>query len=75
VTCSICQSGETKRSESTYTYSRGVTVVGVRHVPADVCSQCGEAYFDVETTGRLMSIVNEILESGAEVVVQDYKAA
>ena len=75
MTCSICHSGDTSRSETTYTYTRGETVVGVRHVPADVCSQCGEAYFDQETTSRLMSIVNKILETGAEVVVQDFKAA
>jgi YgiT-type zinc finger domain-containing protein len=75
VTCSICLSGTTIRRETTYTYASGDRIIGVRHVPAVVCEQCGEAYFDEATTKLLMKIVNKVLESGAEVVVQDYEAA
>jgi YgiT-type zinc finger domain-containing protein len=67
--------GQTAPGETTFTYTHGDTVIGVRHVPAMVCPQCGEAYFDEATTDELLRKVNAILESGAEVVVSDYKAA
>ena len=44
-------------------------------VPAPVCSQCGEAYFDEATTQHIEAIVKRAQHTGVQVAVQDYAAA
>lgn len=51
-----------------------VTLV-VRGVPADICNNCGERYFDAEVTQRLLDIAREAAAAGVVVDVRDYVAA
>jgi YgiT-type zinc finger domain-containing protein len=54
--CDIC-GGARVRSLISYTvFYRGKPIV-VENVPADVCQQCGEQYFDPATVAMLQKVV------------------
>ena len=73
-TDTICKHGETQPGRTTETYELGAAVVVVRGIPAEVCSECGEAYTDSETTQRLEALVTNVRRPGA-VVIQEWQAA
>lgn len=72
--CLICRGGEVEPGTTTLTAERGATTLVLRGVPARVCSQCGEAYFDEATTKRLEEIAERVYQTGAQVAVQEYVA-
>lgn len=47
----------------------------VRDAPAEVCQQCGEAYFDSKVTSRLYEQVMQTMDSAAEVEIIHLNAA
>jgi hypothetical protein len=47
----------------------------LKRVPARVCGQCDEAYFDEATTKRIEEIAERVENAGVQVAVQDYVAA
>jgi YgiT-type zinc finger domain-containing protein len=54
--CPICRNGElASGTAETSMAHEGVTLV-VRGVPADICDNCGERYFDAEVTQRLLDL-------------------
>ena len=73
--CVICKFGTTKPSTGTITLERGSTTIVFRKVPAEVCVNCGEEYFDEDTTTRLLSIADEAASAGVQVDVREYVAA
>ena len=52
-----------------YSVDLGTTVVVVRKVPATVCDQCGERWFDDTTVELLDRIVGEARARGVQVEV------
>jgi YgiT-type zinc finger domain-containing protein len=44
MSCVLCKHGETRPGLVTVTLQRGETTVVLRHVPADVCDNCGKYY-------------------------------
>jgi YgiT-type zinc finger domain-containing protein len=74
VKCAVCKTGETKPGTTTETYELGSAVVVVRGIPADVCSECGEAYTDSPTTQRLAAIVERARAAGG-VIIQQFEPA
>ena len=56
------------------TLERNETTVVFKHVPAEVCEVCGEAYIDAATTKRLLTIVEEAARIGVQVDVRSYAA-
>lgn len=73
--CRICKYGETQPGTTTVTLERDATTVVFKHVPAEVCQTCGEAYLDAETTRQLLHIVEEAARVGVQVDVRSYAAA
>lgn len=51
--CVICKSGDVRPGSTTFTVERGPVTLVLDGLPARVCSQCGEAYFDEATTQRI----------------------
>ena len=47
----------------------------MRAVPALVCQQCNEPYFDAEVTKQVIAQVDQASRSGVDVVVLQFKAA
>ncbi len=73
--CSICKTGTTEKGLTTSFFDRNGSYVIVKEIPAQICSQCGEAYFDEKTTEDLYELTDKILSSGAELEVVKMKAA
>ena len=73
--CVICRRGEVRPGTTTLTVERGRMTLVLKAIPARVCGNCGEAYFDEATTARTESIVERLERAGIQVAVQDYVAA
>lgn len=73
--CDICGS-PMKEQVVTYTLQLGDKLVVVEHVPARVCSQCGERFYSPETVERLQKTVWEKKKPSRVVETQvfDYAA-
>jgi YgiT-type zinc finger domain-containing protein len=73
--CVICKGSEVKPGTTTFTVEREQMTLVLKEVPARVCQQCGEAYFDEATTQRIEEIAEAAEHNGVQVAVQDYAAA
>jgi YgiT-type zinc finger domain-containing protein len=54
--CYFCK-GKTDKQRVTVDYRWGDKLVIIKNVPAEVCSQCGERYFDAEISRHMEAIV------------------
>jgi YgiT-type zinc finger domain-containing protein len=75
MTCVVCKEGETKPGFITVTLEREAATIVVKHVPAEVCTNCGEGYVDGETSAHLLHTAEEALRGGVQVDVRQYIAA
>ncbi len=73
--CLICKQAETHPGETTVTLERGGLTLVIKHVPAKVCSNCGEAYVDESVTISLLQMAEKIAQAGAQVDVRRYVPA
>ncbi|MSQ33013.1 MAG: type II toxin-antitoxin system MqsA family antitoxin [Dehalococcoidia bacterium] len=73
--CAICKVGTTIQGTGTVTLERGVTTVVFKKVPALVCNNCGERYYEEPVTARLLETAEEAVRSGVQVDVREYVAA
>ena len=51
------------------TLQRGETTVILKHVPADICENCGEYYLSSEVTARLIQKAESAVKNGTEVEI------
>lgn len=73
--CLMCKNETTIDGTTSVTFERdGMTLV-IKNVPAQVCSNCGEAYVDEKTTTRLLETAEQAASEGVQVEVRDYRAA
>jgi len=70
--CVICKHGETELSTTTMTLERGGAVVAFKEVPAQVCTNCGEAYVDEEISAKLLGMAEQSVHDGIEISVRKY---
>lgn len=73
--CVICKHGVTESGKTSVTLERNGLLLVVKNVPADICSNCGEAYLDSQVTENLLKIGEGALKSGVQVEICFYKAA
>jgi YgiT-type zinc finger domain-containing protein len=57
--CGICKA-ETEEKRVTYTEDLRDGVVVIRHVPAWVCTECGNIWYSGSVAARLEEIVNSL---------------
>ena len=70
--CGICKA-EMEASTVSYTEDIEQGVVVVRHVPAQVCSECGNIWYSGTVTAQLEKIVDKFAASaGSEVSVINF---
>lgn len=62
--CLLC-SGEMEKRNVPYAIDRGGYHLYIREIPASVCSQCGEQYFDEQEVEEIQVII-ETLEQHIE---------
>lgn len=72
--CVVCRTGMRKPGTTSETLTRGDTTITVHHVPAEVCDNCGEAYFDSATVDALQQMLNTLIAVGTRLAVMDYTA-
>lgn len=75
MTCLTCKVGTPEPGMTTVTLERGNTLVVFKNVPAQICPNCGEKYFDSVITGRLLAQAQDAVVKGAEVEVIRLQAA
>lgn len=73
--CVICRKGETQEGRTVAALSRGSATVVFRDVPAQVCRNCGEAYFPEAITSQLLKLAESAAHAGVQVEVREYLAA
>lgn len=69
MTCVICKTGITEHGLKSFMLEKGSSILIVKDVPAQVCNQCGEAYFDAPVTKALYTLAQNSFKTGAELEV------
>ena len=71
--CGICKA-EMEEKTVTYTEDLEEGVVVIRHVPAQVCTECGNTWYSGTVAAQLEKMVDRFASSsGAEVSVINYE--
>ncbi|QFY41338.1 type II toxin-antitoxin system MqsA family antitoxin [Candidatus Methylospira mobilis] len=69
--CPLC-GGKKAAGTTSFTVDLGFGVVVVRHVPAQVCSLCGEAWIEDATAEQLETVVESARLSHQAVKVAEF---
>ena len=69
--CFMCK-GKTEKQLVNYIVDMGKTVIIIKEVPANVCTQCGERYFDDEVMEKLEKIIDNVKKIAVEISVVRY---
>lgn len=70
----ICKHGETESGQSTVTMARDGATLVVQGVPAEVCSNCGEAYHAEGVARELLRQAAQSASAGVGVGIRRYGA-
>lgn len=73
--CALCKIGMTQPGKTTVTLEKEGTIVVLKDVPAEVCTNCGHYYLSEETSRMVMQKGKEAVDKGAEVEVVKLKVA
>lgn len=72
--CPICNNGQFRPGTATLTLERGPLTIIVRHVPAQICDNCGEDYIDEATAEQALTQVEIAARQGVTVEVCEFAA-
>jgi len=72
--CSLC-GGETNDGITTLSFLMGEKVAIIKNVPAEICSDCGQAYMKSHVVGNVETLLDRIEELHSEVSIVYYEAA
>lgn len=73
--CPICKHGETGNGTASMTMERGSAILVFKNVPAQICNNCGEEYFEEEITSSILKQAELAISEGIEFDVRQYQAA
>lgn len=73
--CPICKHGNTKPGYASITLERDDATLVFKHVPAEVCDNCGEEFVSEEVTESLLDRANLAASEGVRVDVREYRVA
>jgi len=73
--CVICKHGETTPGASTVTLVRSAATLVIKHVPADICSNCGEEYVKEGIAEKLLAVADAMEKTGVQISIQEFVAA
>lgn len=74
MSCFICK-GTLESRDNTFMVDAGNCIVIVKHVPAQVCAQCGEISYSDTVASQLERIVDEAQKALSEITVVNYPAS
>ena len=69
--CFMCN-GELEEQKVNYVVDLKDAIIIIKGVPAKVCSQCGEQYFEDKTSENIERIVNQLKQLATEVTIVNY---
>lgn len=64
--------GDLEEKKVNYIVDLEKTIIIIKGVPAKVCKQCGEQYFDDKTSENIEAIVNQLKKLPMEVSIVNY---
>lgn len=73
--CPICKHGSTRPGYASITLERDDATLVFKHVPAEICDNCGEEYVSEEVTGSLLERAGRAASEGVRVDVREYRVA
>lgn len=73
--CVFCRTGETQPGATDVTLRKGEKVMILEGVPAEICQNCGEAFFPAEVAQRLEIYESELPKKGEKVRVTPFHVA
>jgi YgiT-type zinc finger domain-containing protein len=73
--CVTCKISEPEPGLTTVTLERNGAIIVFKDVPARICPNCGEKYFDTDITNRLLAQAQDAIAKGAEFEVVRLQAA
>ncbi len=73
--CTLCKNGTTEKGFVTVTLEKKQTIVLIKEVPAEVCSNCGHYYLSSEMTKLVLEKGKEAFSKGAELEVVKLQVA
>ncbi len=71
--CVVCKIGETKAGFGSLTMSHSDSTYIFRHVPADICINCGEEYYDSSVLKAVEENVRECEENGITMQIREFR--
>jgi len=70
--CFMCK-GNLEEKKVNYVVDLENTIIIIKGVPAKVCTQCGEQFFNDETAENIDKIVKQLKQLSTEVTIVNYK--
>ena len=67
--CSICKTGTTHKGKTTCTVEKDGSLLVFRNVEAEICDNCGEAYYSLDTTNKIQLLSAEAVKKGTEIEI------
>lgn len=71
MTCFYCK-GSSENKLTNFIADLGSTIIIVKDVPSEVCTQCGEVSFSDKVAKRLEQIIEEMKKQNLEIAVTKY---
>lgn len=73
--CSLCAHGATRPGTTTMTVERDGTTLVVRHVPAEICDNCGEEFITGATQLVLEQMLADAIAAHTDVQISHFHQA
>jgi len=73
--CIICKDGVTENGFTSVTLERDSMLFVIKQVPAQICTNCGEAYLDEKVTEVILKMAQKAFYDGIQLEICSYKAA
>lgn len=67
--CVICKMGRTQKGKTNFILEKDGSFFIYKDVEADICDNCGEAYFSIEISRKIETLSNEAMKKGTELEV------
>ena len=72
--CVICRTGQRHPGQATRTLQRADVIVVIRGIPADVCDNCHEPYFEEDVVRELLTLFDAAIAAGVKTEVREFTA-
>ena len=73
--CPICRQGETRPGTATLVLERDALTMVFRHVPAEICENCGEEYVDETAATSVLERAEAAAREGVTVEIREFAVA